>query len=186
MTMKQAFLVAALVLAMAALSPAQAQDVSREAGYVDLSSIERSFASPPKVEVNVRGSLLRLVVEASRREDPGLADVLSRLKAVQVRSWDVEMSQRADIERHAETFTQRLSRGGWETVVRVREVGQNVGVFLRESGDLISGLTIVVVEDGEATFVNIVGDIDPSEVGMIGQRFNIDGLTGVPDGGRRR
>jgi hypothetical protein len=167
-------------------STASAQDLTRDRGYVDLASIERSFDTPPKIEVNVRGSLLRLVTEASRREDPALADVLGRLKAVQVRSWDIDASRRDDVERHANAFTQRLSQGGWETVVRVREEGQNVGVFLRESGDLISGLTIVVVEYGEATFVNIVGDIDPSEVGLIGQRFNIDGITNVPSGQRRR
>lgn len=167
-------------------SAASAQDLDRDAGFIDLASIERSFDSPPRIEVNVRGSLLRLVTEASRREDPGLADVLSRLKAVQVRTWEIDASRQADVERHANDFSRRLARGGWDTVVRVREDGQNIGVFLRETGNLISGLTIVLVESGEATFVNIVGDIDPSEVGMIGRRFNIDGITNIPANQRRR
>jgi hypothetical protein len=184
--MKRLSIILSLLVLLAPVPDARSQDVSREAGYVDFSAIERSFASPPKVEVNVRGSLLRLVTEASRREDPALADVLSRLKSVQVRTWDMESADRAGVERNAEALSQRLTRGGWDTVVRVREPDSNVGVFLRETGDLISGLTIVVVEYGEATFVNIVGDIDPSEVGMIGQRFNIDGISNVPTGQRRR
>jgi hypothetical protein len=175
-----------VICGLAFASSASAQDLGREAGFVDLASIERSFGAAPKIEVNVRGSLLRLVTEASRREDPGLADVLSRLKAVQVRTWEIDASRQADVERHANDFSQRLARGGWDTVVRVREDGQNIGVFLRETGNLISGLTIVLVEAGEATFVNIVGDIDPSEVGMIGQRFNIDGISNIPAGQRRR
>jgi hypothetical protein len=177
--MKRIALLLPLIAAIVVVGRAEAQDISREAGYVDLASIERSFNTPPKVEVNIRGSLLRMVTEASRREDPGLADVLGRLKSVQVRQWDVDAADRAGIERHAETFTERLTRGGWETIVRVREAGQNVGIFLRENGQVISGLTIVVVEDGEATFVNIVGDIDPSEIGKIGQQFNIRGLNGL-------
>lgn len=169
-----------------ASTPASGQNLDRDAGFVDLASIERVFNAPPKIEVNVRGSLLRMVTEASRREDPALADVLGRLKSVQVRSWEIDAARQSDIERHANDFAQRLTRGGWDTVVRVREDGQNVGVFLRETGDLISGLTIVVVESGEAIFVNIVGDIDPSEVGMIGQRFNIDGISNIPANQRRR
>lgn len=173
--------VAALFLAalLVAAPPVSAQDaLEREEGFVDFKPLEGLFPTLPRIEVNVKGSLLRLVVEASRHEDPALADVLARLRAVQVRTYDLPEDRATSIGRHTETLSRGLTRAGWETVVRVREDDQYVDMFLRENGDIISGLMVMVVDNDaqEATFVNIVGDIDPAEVALIGRRFDIDPL----------
>ncbi len=171
-----------LISALAAL-PAQGQsNLEREEGFVDFKPIEDLFPDLPRLEVNVKGSLLRLVVEASRHEDPGLAEVLSRLRAVQVRTYDLPSDHKSPILERTDNLVRRLSRSGWETVVRVRETHDHVDLYLRESGDLISGLMLVVIENKQATFVNIVGNIDPAEIALIGRQFNIDplkrGITG--------
>ena len=35
---------------------------------------------------------------------------------------------------------------------------------------------MVIEEDGEATFVNIVGNVDPAKIGRIGRSFDIDAM----------
>lgn len=161
-------------------SPAQAQnDLDREIGYIDFDRLDALFPTLPRVEVNVKGSLLRLAVEASRHEDAQLAEVLSRLRAVQVRMYELPADDAGTLERHVGDITRGLTRGGWDTVVRVRGDDQNIDVHLREAGDLISGLMVSVIDNSskEATFVNIVGNIDPAEIALIGRRFNIQPLS---------
>mgnify|MGYP005719244871 CR=1 FL=1 len=42
---------------------------------------------------------------------------------------------------------------------------------------MLAGIVVLVVErDGEAVFVNIVGEIDPEDVGRLGHNWEIHGL----------
>lgn len=168
-----AALIAAVCIASTA-NPAQAQ---RPQSGLNLTEFDRLFNEPPRVEVNVRGSLLRLVVEAARDEDPALAQMLSRLEAVQVRTYNLGAENRSAVEREASRMGGELGRRGWERVVRVRDHNDNVDIFMSESNDVISGLVVMVLSGNEATFVNIVGEIDPAEVGMIGRKFNIGSIS---------
>jgi hypothetical protein len=60
----------------------------------------------------------------------------------------------------------------------VREEGEVVHVYLLPGKkDVIHGLVVMVVEeDDEAAFINIVGDINPVEIARIGRAFHIDSM----------
>jgi hypothetical protein len=46
--------------------------------------------------------------------------------------------------------------------------------------DRIAGLVVMAVEPGdEAAFVNIVGDIDPAQIGRLGRKFDIEPLDSI-------
>lgn len=173
-----------LFLGLLYAGPLQAQErLEQDPGYVDLKSIEPWFDGEPRLEVNIRGALLKLVAGASRREDPELADLLLNLKAIEVRGFELAPGDFADVERRTAAFARRLESQGWETVARVREREERVDVFLRIHDDAIAGMAVMVLdpanEDG-AVFVNIVGEIDPEQVGRIGSRFQIDALEKAP------
>lgn len=154
---------------------AQAQDrVEEDPGYIDFADIESWFNASPTIEVNIKGALLRLVAEASRYEDPDLAELLFKLKAIQMRGFPLRGSQYKDVERHADGMAQRLRDDGWDTVMRVRDYEERVDMYLKMHGEKIAGLVVMVVEPGEdeTVFVNIVGDIDPEQIGRLGRKFN--------------
>ncbi len=165
-------LFAAALLVPAAFAQAS---LDKEPGYVNLSTMESWFGDEPFLFVNVKGALLNLVAEASRSEDEELSNLLHRLKAIQVRGFKNDGANRDDIRRKTSGFARELARDGWETVVRVRQDDEHVDLFLKSNGNNISGLMIMVVkdEDDETVFVNIVGDIDPEQVGRLGRKFNI-------------
>lgn len=149
-------------------------------GYVDLQTIERWFDAEPMIEVNIKGALLDLVAEASRYEDPDLASLLHKLQAIQVRGFSLRRTDFRDIEQQTSALAKRLESDGWDTVVRVREYDddERVDVYVRVNETAIAGMMVMVIDsyEDEAIFVNIVGEINPSEIGRIGRRFDIDPL----------
>lgn len=168
-----------LLLALLA-TPALAQDrLERDPGYLDLRTVSGWFDAEPWLEVNIRGALLKMVAEASRYEDPELTRLLLKLKAIEVRGYPLSHRQFDSIEKRTTDLARRLQAQGWDTVARVRERDQRVDVYLRMHEGNIAGMAVMVLEPGSddgAVFVNIVGEIDPEQIGRIGSKFNIGPL----------
>ena len=183
------FLLSLLLCSLA--YPAQGQDaLESDPGYVSARTVEGWFDDLPRVEINVKGVLLEMAVEAVRAAaeaddeiDPEIADLLGKLKAIQVRVFESDVRQRDDVERQTSALAGRLASEGWETVVRVREDGEDVNIQLKTRDGAIAGLVVLVTEaEGESVFINIVGDISPQDVGRLGRALDIDPLKDVPGG----
>ena len=174
-------LIALLLCNLARL--AQAQDaLENDPGYVSARTVESWFDAPPQVEINVKGVLLEMVAEASRESNPELTDLLSKLKAIQVRVFDADVRQRDTFERQTAALIDNLTSQGWETFVRVREDDENVNIQLKTQDNAIAGMVVLVTEsEGESVFINIVGDISPKEIGRLGRALDIDPLKGLDE-----
>ena len=157
------------------------EKLDNDPGYVDFSSLEDRFDTEPKFQVNIQGQMLKLVAEASREDDPEFADLLLRLRAIQVRSFPMRTSQISRMERHSESIGEELEDHGWDTVVRLRDYGQFVDVYAIENAEHILGMMMMVVdaEVNETIIINIVGDIAADELGRIGSKFDIAPLSDV-------
>lgn len=171
-------LLTGVLLAVCLTGRARAQDLNREPGYIDLGDVERWFDSEPKIVVNIKGALLELVAEASRYEDPELSELLHKLRAVQVRGFDLRRLDFDDVERRISALAKRLEGEGWDTVVRLRDDEEQVDIQVRVDEGVIAGMVVMVLspDEEESFFVNIVGEIDPKQIGRIGRRFDIDPL----------
>ena len=150
-------------------------------GYVDFSEFEDRFGTEASLEVDIRGQMLQLVAEASREEDPELAELLDRLDAIQVRGFPMLRSQFRRMESHSRDIAERLEVDGWNTVVKLRDYGQYVDVYAKENDRHIEGLMMMVVDTelGETVLINIVGSMQAEELGRIGNRFDIAPLEEV-------
>jgi hypothetical protein len=170
-------LVALSLWALAAARDARSQDQGSLRGLVDVSALSSPFGNTPTLEVDIQGPLLKLVAEASREEDAELADLLLRLHAIQVRGFSLTRGTFRAAEREAERVAQRMKDEGWNPVVNLRDTNRYVDMFVLQNRATIEGMLLLVLdaETGETVFINIVGDIDPEEMGRIGSRF-----TNVP------
>ena len=168
-----------ICLALTIPPPAQAgsnEDYTKLPGYVDfgpaLGDMEAS------VEVYLKGSLLVLAREAVKDEDPELGELLSRIDYVHVQVFPMEGLSTKKLMEKTGLVAKQLEKKGWELTVRVREDEEQVHVyFLPGKKDDIAGLVVMAVdEDDEAVFVNVVGNINPAEIGRIGRTFHIDSM----------
>ncbi len=161
-------------------SEAGAQTVRSHPGYVDLTALgnlDDVFRVAPTVEVNVEGALLKLVVEASRADDPELADLLDRLEGLYVRGYPASAAADGRIRDRMGLMGTVLAEDGWQTIVSISDRDQFVRMFARMGAEGIVGLVVMSLED-EAVFLNIVGDVDSEQIGRIGSRFRV--ATGYP------
>jgi len=160
-------------------TPASAQQsVRNELGFVDLDQVggwSEFLNQDPKIDVSVEGALMKLVAEASRIEDPELADLLQKLRGVFVRGYDTSQGDMAGIRNHANQVGRDLVETGWSSVIRVRNEREHVQMFARYRGDIVIGMVVLSINeaDNETMFLNIVGTIDPAQIARIGQKFNI-------------
>jgi hypothetical protein len=92
-------------------------------------------------------------------------------------------SNRAATTEQIESVRRKLESAGWTKVVTVREKegGDNVNVHVLQRGEeSIDGLVVTVIDhQGQAVFVNIVGNINADQIAKIADKYDIDALKHV-------
>jgi hypothetical protein len=170
MKLKIAMMCLAAMLAL----PAMAQEDALKAfpGYVDFGELGSIFGEPT-VQIAVGASLLNLVSSLSANEDPEAAAMLKRLNGVRVNVYETSEIADGALE-YVKNISSGLASRGWESVVTVNSDDEQVRIFMKINGDVIDGITVMAVEDTEAVFVNVIGNINPEELGKVMDKFDID------------
>lgn len=172
----------ALMLALAAVlvSPAAAaskDDYKKMPGYVDFSQLALQDIEA-SVEVFLKGPLLKMAREAVKNEEPELAGALDGVQLICVNVFPLDDLDVKSLEANTKKLASGLEKKGWEMAVRVRERDEDVYIYLLPGNeDTIEGLVVMVIgDDDQAVFVNIVGTINPEQIGRIGQSIHVNGL----------
>jgi hypothetical protein len=158
----------------------QDQEVRKLPGYVDFGPMASIFGEEDAtVEVFLEPNLLSMVAAVTQNSDPELSDMLRKLKQIRVQTYKIGESRADKVEEKTTEVAKRLEGNGWQTVVRVRERRQErTYVYMKWVDKKVQGLVVMNVNphEDEASFVNIVGEIDPEQLGRLGHKFNIDAL----------
>jgi len=147
-------------------------------GQVDFGTFSPSATSGEFVEVNLSSNLISMAARFIEKEQPDIAKVVRGIHLVRVNVIGVNDQNRPELEKRIEKVRHDLEGKGWEKVVTVKEKDQEVGVYLKTADkDTVQGLTVMVMEGSkEAVFVNVVGDIKPEQLAMLGDKLNIEPL----------
>lgn len=171
----------ALAIGVAALAaPADRagsdKDYTKHPGYFDFKPIVGDMES--SVDILLKGSLLVIAREAVADDDPELGNALSKIAYVRIQVFSAKGSSREQLTERAQQAARELGRKGWELAVRAREEGEEVQVYwLPGEKDAIWGLVVTAIEeDDEAAFINIVGEMNPVEIGRISRALHMDSL----------
>jgi hypothetical protein len=170
-------ILAAAFAALALAGAARAADT--EPGFVDIGKLMPS-AQGKFVEVNLSQGMLKFVARMAAREEPETADLLANLKHIRINVVGLDAANRAGTIEKIENIRRSLEAQGWVQMVTVREKenGDNVDIHVKQHGDdSIDGLVVTVIDhNGQAVFVNIVGNINAEQLAKVADKFDIEPL----------
>ena len=141
------------------------------------------------VEVNVEGNILnlakRVLAKTNEPDAQKVSKAISGLEAIYVRAYKFENENEFNMADVDQIRSQLLSPG-WERLANVhsKKNNQKVDVYTMFTGNVMSGVAVVVSEAKSIAIVNVIGPIDIEMLAELGGRMNIPKLdieTGKPD-----
>lgn len=163
-----------------AVSVSAQEDVTKHPGYVDFGNFEGLYNPEEFTEINIEGPLLKMVSNASQ-EDPELSSLLGGLKLIKVFNFSVNDKKKSEVGDKVDRIIKKLDSEKWERIVKVKDKGEDVGIYIKYAQDKIAGLTVLARDgrSGEASFINIVGHIDLNAISKLSGKFNIPELNNL-------
>ncbi len=163
------------VLLLLAAITANAQDAAR-LRFEKLDGLENK--AQDVVEVSIDGKLLdlakRVMVKVDDPNSKKIAQAISGLKGIYVRVYNFANENEYNVA-DVEEIRAQLQSPGWEKLANVRSKknNQKVDVFTMFTGDVMSGVAVVVSDSKSIAVVNVIGPIDIDLLTELSGKLNI-------------
>jgi hypothetical protein len=138
------------------------------------------------VEVNIDGKLLdlakRVTAKVNDADAKKAAQAISGLKGIYVRVYRFENENEYNMA-DVDALRSQLNAPGWEKLANVRSKknDQKVDVYTMFSGDIMSGVAVVISETKSVALVNMIGPIDIELLTELSGKLNIPKIDIVRD-----
>lgn len=166
--------------------PQDKADYSSMPGYVDFGSISKYMSDDNVTEINLDANLLKMLSKMGGEDDSDFKAVVGGLKLIKVNSFGLNSANENDIKDQIASIDKSLMNKNWQRIIKVKEKGEYTNVYVLPSKDYENflGLCVTSIDSKgkrdkkgpEATFVNIVGNINMSQLGKLGDKFHIPEL----------
>ena len=151
---------------------AQEDELKDLPGYIDFGDLSAAYGDP-KISINIGGTMLQFVGLMSGESNPETAAMFSKLKGVRVFGYATDADPGVARKKFGEVKGSLKSRG-WEPVVQINEDNEQVLIYMKMNETVMDGLTVMTVDDEEVMFINIIGQIDPRQLGKVMDGFDVD------------
>jgi hypothetical protein len=147
-------------------------------GQVDFGAFAAPGNGAEFVEVNLTSNLISLASKLFDKQEPDVAKLLTSVELVHVAVIGLDDDNKSDLRERAEKVRKQMDGKGWERIVAAQKDDKDVSVYLKsQNKDTVQGIVVMAMERGQkAVFVNIVGDIKPEQIAMLGETLHIDPL----------
>lgn len=164
-----------MLLLLLAVAGAVADDaLEGQPGYVDFGDLSALDGGEPSVEISLGGALLGFLAAATREEDSELADTLGKLRSIRVTVFEVAPENVAEARDRADKISRDLEARDWDPAVVVKSKEQTIRMYMKLLEGRVAGMAVMMIEPGsEAVFMNIVGEIDPAQLGRVASKFGV-------------
>ncbi len=151
---------------------AQEDELKDLPGYVDFGDLSSMYGEP-KIIINLGGTMLSFVSMMSSSESPETAELISKLKGVRVQIYATDENVDAALNQFSKVKN-RLKSAGWEPIVQVNEDDEQVLLYIKMKDGNMEGLTVMVVDGEQAVFVNVIGQLNPAELGRVMRALDVN------------
>jgi len=183
--MKTKLTLAALLLFAAASVFAQKGDYTKEAGYVDLSWLSSYSTGDKGTEMIVEQGMLKMLAKMATEKSDELAKQFGELKLVRLNSFGVTDENIKAIEDKMGSIDKDLLGKDWDRIVRTKSANDILNIYVKTAGsDRFLGILVtnINLKNKMASFVNVVGNIDPALIGKLSKGMNIPQLGNLRKG----
>ena len=149
--------------------------VSAQAQNDAITKFFEKYASDDSfTQVTVSSKMFNLFtnMEADTPEDKELLDAISKLKGLRIIAKDQARNAR---ELYKEAFA-LIPKGDYEELMSVRDDQKDMKFLIRENGNKISELLMVMGGPDEFMVLSVFGEIDLKQISRIGRKMNVSGL----------
>jgi len=171
-TLMNKFITGLFCTLLALPAMAQEDELKDLPGYVDFGDLSATYGDP-KITINLGGTMLNFVSMMSSAESPETSELISKLKGIRVQIYSMDDDAGAAKNQFGKTKS-GLKSSGWEPIVQINEDDEQVLVYMKMEDGNMEGMTVMVVDEEEAVFVNIIGQLNPAELGKVMESFDVD------------
>ncbi len=142
------------------MSAAQAQD-----GKFNLDPLVGSLE--PKVNINFGPAMMAGFAESMTNSNPDLSSLLAGIQGLRLMVFE-DLSDTRELASEIAASIDELVDQGWNLAVQVKEDNEQIDLFILESGQLVTGIVLMVRESSDtAVLANIHGEMNPVLVGRL-------------------
>ena len=130
------------------------------------------------VEVNIDGKMLdlakRALVKVNDVNAKKVGEAISGLKGIYVRVYNFEKENEYDTG-DVDEIRAQLNSPGWERIANVRSKknNQKVDIFTMFTGEIMSGVAVVISDSKSVALVNVIGPIDIDTLVELSGHLNV-------------
>jgi len=147
----------------------QAQDIDlkKQPGYIDLEQIQIPHQAVKITNISLGPPLLRIATQTVNGDEE-LSKTLSGIFSIQIKSFEIDSIIAHEIRPKIKEIEDKLNKEDWQNLVQVMDNNEYTNVSMKYDKGKPVGILVMSLENGEASFVNIVGTIDLEQLGNLG------------------
>lgn len=107
--------------------------------------------------------------------DPGVKELISNLHSFKL------LSTESDGEKYYKEAVDKLHIASYDELMTVRDGNDNVKFLVKENGNTIHELLMLVGSDSEFLLLSFVGNINLDQLAKLGQAVNMKGMDKLKD-----
>lgn len=187
--MKRIIICAVLVLFSGLNMLAQKDDYSKYPGYVDLKDIASYAKGDKGTEIIVEAGMFKMLAKMAGENDKDLSEQLGNLKLVRLNSFEIDESTVKSIENKMASMDKELTGKNWDRIARMKSEIEYTNIYVKTSAtDKFLGIVVTSINSHSqtASFVNVVGEINPEVIGKLAKNLNIPHLGKISKGMKKQ
>jgi len=143
---------------------------------IDSDKFIELIGQEPSVEINLGAMMLGLLSSATDKQEQGISQILSSLKAINVTVFEIgKLKDVKPLRVEINNFAKSKVAQGYEKLAVVKEDDSLVYVLAKMNNKELNNLSILALEDDdELVIVDIRGAIKMSQIGDLMKHFDVD------------
>lgn len=158
------FMIVAATTVFATMGHAQSDAIQRYfEKYMNDPKFDMVYISPKMFEM-----VSKIDLEGDN-VDPEVKDIIKDLKGLRILSYDGPEGE----EYYKEALS-KINLNEYSELLTARDGKENVNIRVKDNGDIVNELLLIVGGDDEFVLISFSGNIDLKKVGKLGSILNID------------